>query len=389
MNSIQNKLTLIFIVGLFITTSLTGFIIDKYERLTGSMILLSNKVNDIQDSTFNAHACFKTQIQEWKNILLRGYDKELYNKYYNSFLLHEKKTIQEVERLYVISEEYSELRNTVIAFSTEHKKLGILYREGLSIYNTTKYDPQIVADKHVRGIDRHPVKLLNSIVKLSKDLYIIEEINIKESLHRLKFTVTFIYIATIILLVAFFWFAIKKGVSQPFKDEIRRKHQLAMTDALSGIANRHAYDERISREIERYQRDDTIFTLLLFDIDEFKSVNDNFGHEAGDEIIRETAAIINNHIRKKDFTARYGGEEFVLLLPDTDINAAEKIANKLREIVECHKSYFNGEQVNITVSVGLAEIKINDTKKELLERADMALYEAKNTGRNKCIVAVD
>jgi diguanylate cyclase len=170
---------------------------------------------------------------------------------------------------------------------------------------------------------------------------------------------------------------------------MQRKNQLAMTDALTGIANRHAYNKRISYEIERYQHDKKVLTFLLFDIDEFKSVNDNFGHEAGDKVIRETANIINNNIRKKDFIARYGGEEFVLLLPDTDINAAEKIANKLREMVECHKSYFNGEQVNITVSVGLAEIKINDTKKELLERADMALYKAKNTGRNKCIVAVD
>jgi diguanylate cyclase len=170
---------------------------------------------------------------------------------------------------------------------------------------------------------------------------------------------------------------------------MQRKNQLAMTDALTGIANRHAYNKRISYEIERYQHDKKIFIFLLFDIDEFKSVNDSFGHEAGDKVIIETATIINNNIRKKDFMARYGGEEFVLLLPDTDINTAEKIANKLRKIVECHKFYFNDEQVNITVSVGLAEIKINDTKKELFERVDTALYGAKNAGRNKCVVAVN
>jgi diguanylate cyclase (GGDEF)-like protein len=389
MNSIQNKLTLIFIVGLLITTSLTGFIIVKYERLTGSMILLSNKVNDIQDSTFNTHVYFKTQIQEWKNILLRGYDKKFYNKYYRSFLFYEKKTIQEVKRLQIISEGYPELRDTVEIFSTEYKKLSVLYREGLSIYSTTKYEPQIAADNHVRGIDREPVKLLDRIVKISKNLYKIKERNVKESLHKLKITVTFIYIVTIFLLIAFFWFAIKKGVSQPFNDEMQRKNQLAMTDALTGIANRHAYNKRISYEIERYQHDKKIFIFLLFDIDEFKSVNDSFGHEAGDKVIIETATIINNNIRKKDFMARYGGEEFVLLLPDTDINTAEKIANKLRKIVECHKFYFNDEQVNITVSVGLAEIKINDTKKELFERVDTALYGAKNAGRNKCVVAVN
>jgi len=196
MNSIQNKLAFIFIVGLLITTSLTGFIIVKYERLASSIVQLSKKVNEIQNSTFNAQIYFKTQIQEWKNTLLRGYDKELYNKYYSSFLLYEKKAIQEVEHLSVIAEEYSELRNSAIAFNTEHKKLGVLYREGLSIYNTTKYEPQIAADIHVRGIDREPIKLLSRVVKLSTSIYKNEEKNIKIRLHRLELNVMFAYIAT-------------------------------------------------------------------------------------------------------------------------------------------------------------------------------------------------
>jgi len=162
-----------------------------------------------------------------------------------------------------------------------------------------------------------------------------------------------------------------------------------MTDALTGIANRHAYNERVTHDINRYQHDKTTFTLLLFDIDKFKSVNDNLGHEAGDEVIRDTATIINNRLRKNDFIARYGGEEFVVVLPDTNINVAEDIANKLRKLIECNKFYFKNEQITITVSAGLSEIKNSDTKKELFERADTALYEAKNTGRNKCVIAVN
>jgi len=161
-----------------------------------------------------------------------------------------------------------------------------------------------------------------------------------------------------------------------------------MIDGLTGVANRHAYNKRISYEIEHNYHHEFSFVLLLFDIDRFKSINDNFGHEAGDEVIRGIAEVIKNHIRENDFVARYGGEEFVVLLPNTNINAAEGVANNLRERIEQNEYYFNNERVFITASVGLAEIKMNETRKELFERADAALYKAKNSGRNKCVKAV-
>ena len=387
MNSIQNKLALIFIIGLLITTSLTGFIIIKYESFVASITHLSDKTNEIESSAYNAQIYFKTQIQEWKNTLLRGYDNKLYNKYHSSFLLYEKKTMQEVEQLSVLAEEYPTLKNSAVEFIKEHKKLSVFYREGLSIYNKMKYDPQIAADKHVRGIDREPIKLLSRIIKLSTNIYENEEKNKKENLNRIKSNVALIYISTFILLAVFFWYAIRKGISQPVNEEIRRNYLLAMTDGLTGIANRHAYNERISHEIEHNSRHKDSLTLLIFDIDKFKSINDNFGHEAGDEVIGGVAKILKSLIRKDDFVARYGGEEFVVLLLNTDINVAESVANKLRESIEHNEYYFNKEKVVITVSAGLAELKINETKKELFERTDAALYKAKKTGRNKCVKA--
>jgi len=158
MNSIQNKLALIFIIGLLVTISLTGFIIIKYERFVASITHLADKTNEIQSSAYSAQIYFKTQIQEWKNILLRGYDEKLYNKYHSSFLLYEKKTMQEVKHLSVLAEEYPTLKNSALEFINEHKKLSVFYHEGLSIYSKAKHDPQIAGDKHVRGIDREPIK---------------------------------------------------------------------------------------------------------------------------------------------------------------------------------------------------------------------------------------
>jgi len=387
MSSIQNKLAIIIVIGLLVTTSLTAFIIYKYETLIDSVIHLSNETGEVKDSAYSAQIYFKTQIQEWKNILLRGYDKNLYMKYYNSFLLYENRTTQEVQGLIVLARKYPELNKSAKKFIKEHKKLSALYREGLTIYNQVKDDPQISADKNVRGIDREPIKLLAHIVKLSEKIYKAEEINIKTNIKRMKYTVSSTYIVTIILLTVFYWFSIKKGITQPLKKNNLRNHQLAMTDGLTNIANRHSYNDRISYEIERCHLHRDSLALLLFDIDKFKSVNDNYGHKAGDEVIRGTAQILKNNIRKNDFVARYGGEEFIVLLPSSDINTGESIANKLRKIIWRNVYSFNNEQVVITISVGIAEIKINETMDDLFERADKALYKAKESGRNMCVKA--
>ena len=388
MNSIQNKLILIFIICVLATIGITGFIVVKYESALASNEQLSEQSKQLQNRALNAQIYFKTQIQEWKNILLRGYDKPLYDKYFNSFLLYEKKTRQEVELLSVLAEEYPELKDNAATFIAEHKKLSSLYRKGLSIYNTTKYNPQIVADKQVRGIDREPIKLLEHILNISIKIYRSKSKSLQLTLKEVKRALAIIYITTFILLSVFFWFSVRKGVTQPLNEELRRKHQFAMTDGLTGIANRHAYNELIAKEIGRYKRNNTPFAFLLFDIDNFKYINDTYGHEVGDTVIIDVAHILKDHIRDIDFIARYGGEEFVVVLPETNINAAELVANKLRVLIECNEFNFNGKRAVITMSVGFAEIKINETKKELFERADAALYEAKNSGRNKCVKAL-
>ena len=125
--------------------------------------------------------------------------------------------------------------------------------------------------------------------------------------------------------------------------------------------------------------------LVVWDIDFFKKVNDNYGHAAGDQVLKLVASILNKNMRETDFIARYGGEEFVSILPATDLKAAELVTDKLREIIAASNFHFREEAVKVTVSAGFAEIKENEEGEALFVRADKALYKAKESGRNNCL----
>ena len=389
MHSLSKKLILVAAIGLIVNAALIQFITIKYDSFLVSSIRLSNQTSEIQNSAFKAQIYFKTQIQEWKNILLRGSDKQLYNKYFKSFVVNEDKTKQEVEKLLILAKKHPELINNITKFIVEHKNLSLMYREALSVYNNTKSNPQIAADLHVRGIDREPILLLSNIVNNSHKI-LDDKLNMtQENLIEVKRVVMLSYIITLALLTIFFWLAIKKGVYQPLNRTIKKANLLARSDALTGVANRHAYNEKISTEIKRFNTLNIPFTFLLLDIDHFKSINDSYGHESGDQALKEIGVLLTENIRDIDFIARYGGEEFVILLSETNINTAEKVANKLRELIENKEFNFNKKIVQVTISIGFSEIKLNETKKEIFERTDAALYKAKELGRNKCIKSDD
>jgi len=158
----------------------------------------------------------------------------------------------------------------------------------------------------------------------------------------------------------------------------------AMHDVLTGLPNRLAFNERFADEVQRYRRNRYPLTLAVLDIDHFKSVNDTWGHKAGDKVLKAVAEVCGNNIRSGDFLARFGGEEFVLLLPDTRLDQALKALENLRGIIEeCHFHY-SDQSVPITVSIGVAEFNGEDSTETVFKRADAALYAAKSAGRNRC-----
>jgi diguanylate cyclase len=170
-------------------------------------------------------------------------------------------------------------------------------------------------------------------------------------------------------------------------ETIRRE---ALTDGLTGLANRKAFDDEITTLAQESDENDQIFTMLMVDIDHFKSFNDNFGHQVGDQVLRLVARTLVDGVKGKDIAARYGGEEFAILLPQTDLNSGIIVAENLRKAV-ASKDVINrntGEKLSrITMSVGVAERYKKEPVEELIERADAALYTAKHNGRNQVAAA--
>jgi two-component system cell cycle response regulator len=153
--------------------------------------------------------------------------------------------------------------------------------------------------------------------------------------------------------------------------------QSARTDFLTQIPNRKAILDKMRYEKTRSKRKGNTFSLIIGDIDNFKSFNDGYGHECGDLVLKTTAQILTTHIREQDLVARWGGEEFLLFLPETGIDGALSLAEKLRSEIADHKFNFRGQKLQITITFGLSEYRIDEKLYECIHRADSALYLGK------------
>jgi diguanylate cyclase (GGDEF)-like protein len=157
-------------------------------------------------------------------------------------------------------------------------------------------------------------------------------------------------------------------------------HLLATTDSLTGIANRREFSRILASEVDRATRYGTPLSLIMYDLDHFKRVNDSFGHDVGDEVLRAVTEVVQENIRSVDVAARWGGEEFMVLMPQSDLAAARSAAEKLRQAIEQHRYERIG---TVTVSLGVAALGPLDNANMLLKRVDDALYLAKENGRNR------
>ena len=161
----------------------------------------------------------------------------------------------------------------------------------------------------------------------------------------------------------------------------------ARLDPLTGIANRKSFDERFAQEIERRARGTVPSCLLLWDIDNFKVINDSYGHRAGDRVLQSVAGCFTAALRASDFVARIGGEEFAVLLTGPKLAEAVNVANQVRTAVEGLHFHFRGAPVHVTVSCGITELHQNDAPEAAFDRVDAALYRAKHGGKNLCVAA--
>ncbi|PCK01274.1 MAG: GGDEF domain-containing protein [Alteromonadaceae bacterium] len=177
--------------------------------------------------------------------------------------------------------------------------------------------------------------------------------------------------------------------SKKTKELLEEERYKATHDVLTELPNREAYNEAAYKEKQRYERYGRPLTMAICDIDYFKRINDNYGHQAGDKVLRLIAKLVAKRLRKVDFAARYGGEEFVILMPETKPEQAFGVLDKIRAIIGKTPFRFKDDPVQITLSFGLAQFAKGDSVESVFERADKALYKAKNSGRNRCVIAED
>lgn len=168
-----------------------------------------------------------------------------------------------------------------------------------------------------------------------------------------------------------------------FRDHLEEQRQKALLDPLTGLPNRAAWTERLDLELARLQRYGGDLLLAVLDIDHFKRINDDYGHLAGDKVLKIIAGELFKRLRKTDFIARFGGEEFVLLVPSTPMEGGLKLLDTLRSAIENCPFHFKGERVTITLSGGISSFSSAERSEQVFERADQALYRAKRGGRNR------
>lgn len=177
----------------------------------------------------------------------------------------------------------------------------------------------------------------------------------------------------------------RKKYQEALKSTYQKSISMAITDALTGLYNRHYLNTHLGNMVKQALKNGKQLALMIMDMDHFKSVNDTYGHDVGDMVLKQLAAVIIQASRSAELAARFGGEEFIILMPETDAQSALGAANRIREIVEKTPFKISDTQtINKTISIGVACLHPDgDSAESLLKRADEALYEAKNNGRNQ------
>ena len=160
-------------------------------------------------------------------------------------------------------------------------------------------------------------------------------------------------------------------------------YRLTIMDGLTGIHNKRYLIEQLDRELSRATRHGRPLTLVICDIDHFKRVNDEFGHLAGDHVLKEVAQLAKSRLRPDDVIARYGGEEFAVILPETNLAGGVRIADELRKMIDTEMFVFEDEDIEVTISCGVAQLDPNWRSFDFVRAADKQLYEAKRRGRNR------
>lgn len=344
--------------------------------------LLLNHFSD-RFSTHNKHMTYSiinikyltTESHFWLEKYLHGDKQELLK--IDTYL---SKSLNEVDTLLnggvIRGFKYNSMHNDdTIANSLKKVKQQLVDIQLLKNKILIETDNYIVLD---RQFDQEFDNLTNTLNEV--DNYTTEKFKIMFS----KYTdIKYSLYISIVLLIVFGFFLIRR-----FNKEIEDTIFLSYIDSLTKIQNVKGYKEEISKLLVTFKRYKVSFSIIMFDIDDFKQINDIFGHKAGDTVLMDISQLINNHIRQNiDTLFRVGGEEFVILCPNTPLNGGVKIAEKIREEVE--KNLISIKNRIVTISIGVTEVITDDDEDSIYKRVDKYLYHSKKNGKNRVTSDLD
>lgn len=201
---------------------------------------------------------------------------------------------------------------------------------------------------------------------------------------KVKIDTTYQYVVPLIVGLLFgITFSLLIHLYLSLKEKERKLEELATIDDLTRLPNKRSIQEHLVREFNRAKRKGSPLSVAVMDLDDFKWINDTYGHLVGDRILREFASILRKNLRVTDIVGRFGGDELIIIMPETDLKMAINTVERLRRVIESATFKPVG---NLTVSVGVTELREGDTPEELLRRADEKLYQAKREGKNRVVV---
>ncbi len=292
----------------------------------------------------------------------------------------------------------SQLSRVKTQFHSLRKNKSAIEFELAENKNSLLKQQQLIADKEAEhqqqqqklfqlnlNIEQSEGKLKQQVVKLKKQSNIIDLKEEKITGQRKLLYIT-IAVALIILILKFVVLRanrIRKQTNKELANLNEQLYELATTDDMTKLFNRRHFLELAQRGLNQLQRIKSMGAVLMIDIDHFKKINDNYGHAAGDRVLIEVANILKDNLRNYDVVGRVGGEEFAMLLPNSDIDTATQIAERIREKIADSSTPFQQVSIKLTISIGLTAIQENESSiDDIINRADKALYQAKSSGRN-------
>ncbi|MCT7498513.1 diguanylate cyclase [Aliarcobacter cryaerophilus] len=384
-------------------------LIDKQKSLVKTNIQIATQIFENQVLlTENKEKAYKSFLNLIKNINNTASDYYFIFNTKGDVIVHSFLSHLEGQNLYIVD---NENYNNVVKIITQNSS-----QERFVTYKWLNPSTNLIEDKvsFVRQLPNSDLLIgsgfyledINKIVENQRDIELKEHdknINVTLSL-AIFFTILSFFISYIISKMLLKAFNIlhsslkEKSIelqklnselemkvenrTKKLKNAYKKMKDLASIDDLTKIYNRYYFFNIFNQKLEKLKSDKTIFSLIMFDLDHFKNVNDTYGHDVGDYVLNETCRVVEKDLRENDTFARIGGEEFLILLPNTNIEDAFYIAQRIRQNIEQHKFK---DIPKLTISLGVAEANEPILSTELLKKVDLALYKAKKEGRNRVI----